>query len=121
LLKSKIHRATVTRTELSYEGSVTVDQKLLRAAGLLEHEKVLVANVQTGDRFETYCLASPEEGLICLNGAAARLAVPGDLVIVMAFGDFEEIEAQSHVPKIVLVDGRNRIVKPKKTKAAKNS
>jgi aspartate 1-decarboxylase len=102
----------VRRVELSYEGSVSVDGELLKAAGLYEHEKVLVANVQTGARFETYCLASPEPGLICLNGAAARLGAVGDLVIIMAFAEMEEGEAQGFAPKIVRVDERNRMIGP---------
>jgi aspartate 1-decarboxylase len=115
LLKSKIHRATVTATELGYEGSVTLGRELMRAAGLYEHEKVLIANVSTGGRFETYCLASGTPGLVCLNGAAARQAAVGDLVIIMAFADLDEAEAVGHAPKIVLVDGRNGIVaKPAK-------
>jgi aspartate 1-decarboxylase len=110
LLKSKIHRATVQKTELSYEGSVTIDKELLRAAGLLEFEKVLIANVNNGQRFETYCLASDEPGLVCLNGAAARLAAVGDLVIIMAFGQMEWEEAEKFQPKVVRVDERNRIL-----------
>ncbi|MDR1578648.1 MAG: aspartate 1-decarboxylase [Deltaproteobacteria bacterium] len=110
LLKSKIHRATVIKTELGYEGSVTIDRALTRAAGMYEHEKVLIANVNTGERFETYCLTSNEPGLLCLNGAAARLASVGDLVIVMAFAQIEEAEAVNFSPKVVRVDARNRIL-----------
>ncbi|MDR2141940.1 MAG: aspartate 1-decarboxylase [Deltaproteobacteria bacterium] len=110
LLKSKIHRAVVQRIALDYNGSVSIDGELMRAAGLYEHERVLIANVNNGQRFETYCLASAEKGLVCLNGAAARLAAVGDLVIIMAFAQMEEREARNFQPRVVKVDGLNRPV-----------
>jgi aspartate 1-decarboxylase len=113
LLKSKLHRATVTATALGYEGSVSLDRQLMRAAGLYEFEKVLIANVATGARFETYCLASDKPGVVCLNGAAARLAVIGDLVIIMAFTYVEASEAPNFKPQVALVDSQNRIINPR--------
>jgi aspartate 1-decarboxylase len=108
LLKAKIHRATVTATELDYVGSVTLDAGLLDAAGLQEYEKILAVNVTSGARFETYCIAGPRgSGVVCVNGAAARLAVPGDLLIVMAFCGLDRDEALAWKPRVVFVDGRN--------------
>jgi aspartate 1-decarboxylase len=108
VLKSKIHRASVTRTAPDYEGSITVDQKLLAASGICEYEKVLVADVNNGRRFETYCLSSPEEGLVCVNGAAARLVTEGDLIIIMAFALIKPKKAAGFRPKVLLVDSNNR-------------
>jgi aspartate 1-decarboxylase len=108
LLKSKIHRAKVTDISPDYEGSITVDERLLLQAGLCEFEKVLVADVNNGQRFETYCLASPRSGVVCVNGAAARLVSQGDLVIIMAFGQFEASEAAGFKPLVVKVDGQNK-------------
>ncbi len=110
LLKAKIHRATVTEANLNYEGSVTIDQTLLAASGLMAHELVHVVNINNGERFTTYVIeGTPGSGAICLNGAAARLVHPGDLVIIMAFGQFTAEEAKAHRPKVVLVDGKNRV------------
>jgi aspartate 1-decarboxylase len=111
LLKSKIHRATVTQVAPSYEGSIALDQDLMEASGITEFEKVLVANLANGARFETYCIKGGKGGgEISVNGAAARLASPGDLIIVMSFASYTPEEAQSHRPKVVRVDGGNRIV-----------
>jgi aspartate 1-decarboxylase len=111
LLKSKIHRATVTRTELDYVGSLTLDQDLMRAANLTEYEKILVVDIDNGARFETYCLQGPAGGgLVCVNGAAARLAAQGDKIIVMAFGWFSLEEAATHRPTVIFVDEKNRLV-----------
>ncbi|EAJ5792960.1 aspartate 1-decarboxylase, partial [Campylobacter coli] len=90
LLKSKIHRASVTEARLDYVGSISIDEKLLQASGILEYEKVQVVNVNNGARFETYTIATQEEGVVCLNGAAARLAEVGDKVIIMSYADFNE-------------------------------
>jgi aspartate 1-decarboxylase len=109
LLKSKIHRATVTEAELHYEGSITIDLDLLEAADIVEHEQVDVYNITTGDRFTTYAIpGEPGSGIICINGAAAHLARPGHLVIVASYADYEPEELREHDPRIVLVDERNR-------------
>jgi len=109
MLSSKIHRATVTRTDLDYEGSITVDAALLEAAGMLPYEAVWVWNVHNGGRFETYVLAGRRgSGEICLNGAAARKAQPGDLVIIATFALLEEQGARQHNPRVVQVDAQNR-------------
>ncbi len=113
LMKSKIHRATITSADLHYEGSLTVDEDLLDAADLLEHEEVQVVNVNNGARFSTYVIPGPRgSGVIQLNGAAARLGMAGDLVIVISYGVFEAAEAARHTPTVVFVDERNRIVRP---------
>jgi aspartate 1-decarboxylase len=110
LMKSKIHRATVTRADLNYEGSIAVDVDLLDAAGLRSGEAVYVWNVNNGERFETYALPLARgSGEICVNGAAARLVQVGDLVIVTAFGWVEEASAREG--KVVLVDEKNRVLR----------
>jgi len=107
----KIHRATVTHADLEYEGSVTIDEGLMEAAGMLEHEEVHVLNVTRGSRLVTYTLKGPRgSGVICINGAAAHLNSPGDMVILATYGEMENDEAMAHQPKVVLVDGKNRIV-----------
>jgi aspartate 1-decarboxylase len=112
-MKSKIHRATITSADLHYEGSLTVDEDLLDAADLCEHEEVQVVNVNNGARFSTYVIPGPRgSGVIQLNGAAARLGMAGDLVIVISYGVFDEAEAERHVPTVVFVDERNRIMRP---------
>jgi aspartate 1-decarboxylase len=111
LFKSKIHRATVTQADLDYEGSVTIDRDLLRAADILPYEKVAVWNVTRGTRLETYALEGPSgSGVICINGAAAHLNQPGDLVILATFAEVEEAELAGWKPTVVFVDGQNRIV-----------
>lgn len=110
MLKSKIHRATIMRVDPNYEGSLTCDPVLLKAADILPGEKVLVANLRNGIRFETYAIKG-KRGEICLNGAAARLGRVGDIVIVMAFASMTRREARSHRPKIVKVDKHNLILK----------
>lgn len=113
LMKSKIHRATITSADLHYEGSLTVDEDLLDAANLVRYEEIQVVNVNNGQRFTTYVIPGPRaSGVIQLNGAAARLGVPGDLVILISYGLFEEAEAEQHVPTVVFVDDRNRQVRP---------
>lgn len=111
LLKSKIHRATVTRSDLNYEGSIAVDADLLEAADIQPFEAVHVWNVSNGSRLQTYALAVGRgTGEICLNGAAARLAQAGDLVIIASFAWLDEKEAASASPKLVFVDAKNHIV-----------
>lgn len=111
MFKSKIHRGTVTHADLDYEGSVTIDASLMRAADILPHEHVHVWNITRGTRVQTYAIEGPpDSGLICVNGAAAHQNSPGDLVIVATFADFDEAELMSYEPKVVLVDRRNRIV-----------
>jgi len=112
VLRAKIHRARVTETHLDYEGSITIDADLLDAAGVLPGEAVLVANVTNGTRHETYVLAGERgSGTICLNGAAARLGEPGDVVIILAFAYLEPDELADHRPQKILVDDRNRYVR----------
>ena len=109
LLKGKIHRATVTQCDLNYEGSISVDATLLDRAGILAHEQVDVLNITNGQRFTTYAIPAPAgSGMIGINGAAARLAQKGDLVIIVAYARMEEAEAKSFNPRVVLVDGHNR-------------
>ena len=109
MLKSKIHRATVTDCDLHYVGSITIDPDLLEAADILEHEQVHVVDVDNGARFETYAIEG-ERGQVCLNGAAARLVSPGDKVIVITYADYERAELDAYVPRVVHVDGRNRVI-----------
>jgi aspartate 1-decarboxylase len=112
MLKGKIHRATVTDANLDYEGSITVDQKLMEAADIIQFEQVHIYNVSNGNRFETYCIEGPPgSGTICLNGAAARMVSRGDLVIIAAYGLMNAEEIKNHKPKLVYVDAQNRIVK----------
>lgn len=109
MLKSKIHRATITEADLDYEGSLTIDAGLMEAANILPYEMVHVYNVSNGERFETYAIAGDKgSGIICLNGAAARKGMRGDLIIITTFATYEAAELAAHKPKIVLVDGRNR-------------
>jgi aspartate 1-decarboxylase len=113
MFKSKIHRATVTHADLDYEGSVTIDAELMRAADILPYERVNVWNVSRGTRIETYALEGPSaSGVLCVNGAAAHQNRPGDLVIVATFAEYDAEELARHVPKVVLVDAQNRIVCP---------
>ena len=109
--KSKIHRATVTHADLDYEGSVSIDEDLLEAADIWEHEAVHVWNVTRGTRLQTYAIKGPRgSGVVCINGAAAHLNKPGDTVILAAFAELEESEARTFAPTVVLVDSQNRIV-----------
>lgn len=111
MMKSKIHRATVTEACLNYVGSITIDQDLLDAADIWENEKVQIVNNNNGARLETYTIAGERgSGIICLNGAAARLVQPGDTVIIISYGAFDETAAKSHQPRLVFVGGDNRIV-----------
>ncbi|OJT95313.1 MAG: aspartate 1-decarboxylase [Alphaproteobacteria bacterium 65-7] len=113
LLKGKIHRAAVTQCDLHYEGSISVDSALMERAGILPHEQVDVLNINNGQRFTTYAIPAPAgSGMIGVNGAAARLAQKGDLVIIIAYARMSEAEAKSFVPRVVLVDEANRPQSP---------
>jgi aspartate 1-decarboxylase len=110
MFKSKIHRATVTQADLDYEGSLTLDRNLLEAADILPYEQVHVWNVTRGTRLSTYAMVGEAgSGVVCINGAAAHLVSPGDLVIIATFTDLDEAEARKHHPRVVLVDENNRI------------
>lgn len=112
MMKSKIHRATVTEANLNYAGSLTLDPELMERAGLFANERIQVVNINTGDRFETYVIPGERgKGTVCLNGAAARLGHPGDLVIAIAYALMTPDEARVHVPCIVHVDGGNRVTR----------
>ena len=109
--KSKIHRATVTQADLDYEGSVTIDEDLMEAAGIWNWEAVHIWNITRGTRLQTYAIKGARgSGVICINGAAAHLNKPGDMVILATFAELEESEARTFVPKVVLVDRQNKIV-----------
>jgi aspartate 1-decarboxylase len=111
MLKSKIHRARVTDANINYEGSITIDRKLMAAADILPYEQVHVLNINNGARFTTYAIEGGEgSGDICLNGAAARLAVKGDTVIILTYCQVPEEETKNHRPKIVHVNEKNNIV-----------
>ena len=111
-MKAKIHRAIVTQADLNYVGSVTIDTKLLREAGIVEYEKVQIVDIENGNRFETYAIAGEENsGIICLNGAAAKCVSVGDKVIIMAYATMTPQEAQTHRPMVLFVDGKNSIVR----------
>ncbi len=110
MLKSKIHRATLTGTDLNYEGSIAIDRDLLRAADILPGEQVHVLNLNNGSRLVTYAIeAEPGSGTILLNGPAARQGVPGDLVVIITYGGFSPDEARCYRPQVVKVDTQNRI------------
>jgi aspartate 1-decarboxylase len=111
LFKSKIHRATVTQAELYYEGSLTLDRDLMRAADLLQYEQVAIVNVANGERFETYLIEGPAgSGVVCLNGPAARKGAVGDEIIIISYGQYEDAEAlKDFQPTVILVDKKNKI------------
>jgi aspartate 1-decarboxylase len=114
MCKGKIHRATITQANLNYIGSITIDVDLLEAADIYPYEKVQVVNINNGARLETYAIAGARgSGVICLNGAAARLNSEGDLVIIISYGQFDETEIRSLVPHVVFVDETNRITEKK--------
>jgi len=116
LLKSKIHRATVTDACLDYEGSITIDKELMEAAHLFPHEKVQVLNMNNGERFETYVIeGKSKSGIICLNGAAARLVQKNDLIIIAAYVSMTPKEARNWKPRIVKVNSENRIIVKKRS------
>ncbi len=111
MLKAKLHRATVTEANLNYTGSITIDRHLMDESGLLPHEKVQIVNINNGARFETYVIEGPRNsGIICLNGAAARLVQPGDKIIVMAYVQLTPEEANGFEPKVLLLNDDNTIL-----------
>ena len=115
MLKCKIHRATVTEAVLHYEGSITIDEGLMEAAGLLEYEQVDIYNIDNGNRFSTYVIRGERDsGVVCVNGAAARKVSRGDLLIVANYAAYEEKELANFRPTLVYVDGRNRITSVKR-------
>ena len=117
MLKSKIHRATVTEADLNYIGSISLDPELMAAADILEHEQVAVLDIDNGARFETYAITG-QPGQVCLNGAAARLVHVGDKVIIITYADYEREELEHHTPTVVHVDQWNRAVPENRTVTA---
>jgi aspartate 1-decarboxylase len=114
MLKAKIHRAAVTESNLHYVGSITIDRTLMEASGILEYEKVSVVDIDNGSRFDTYVIEGDcGSGVICVNGAAARLVQPGDKVIILAYCQMDSEEAENHSPKIVFVGSGNKILEIK--------
>lgn len=114
LLKSKIHRATVTQADLDYVGSVTIDQELMQSADVVEHERIEIYNITNGNRFTTYAIhGEAGSGMICINGAAAHLASPGDLVILATYAEYDEAEIDTHHPLVVHVDENNVASSPR--------
>ena len=112
LLTAKIHRAIVTQADLDYVGSITIDSRLLQESGIMEYEKVEIADIDNGNRFETYAIAGEEDsGIICLNGAAARCVNVGDKIIIMAYASMTPEEACQHKPAVLFVDSKNKIVR----------
>lgn len=112
MLKSKLHRARVTQADLNYEGSITIDKELMDAADIVNFEKVAVWNITNGQRFETYAIEGERgSGVICINGAAARLVSEGDLVIIASFCELDESEVARHNPKLVLIDSETNRIK----------
>ncbi|MCI9413993.1 MAG: aspartate 1-decarboxylase [Clostridiales bacterium] len=111
MLKSKIHRATITDADIQYEGSITISADLIEQADIREYEKVLVVDVNNGARFETYVIQTDKPGVICVNGAAARLVSIGDKVIIMSFCFCEEILQKDYRPRVVILDERNCVKK----------
>ncbi|WP_336824651.1 aspartate 1-decarboxylase [Sporosarcina sp. USHLN248] len=119
MMNSKLHRATVTEANLNYVGSITIDQDLLDAAGLLPNEKVQIVNNNNGARFETYIIAGERgSGVICVNGAAARLVQPGDIVIIISYVFMSDEEAKVHEPTVLLLDEKNGIQQVIREKAS---
>lgn len=119
LLKSKIHRATVTEADLDYVGSITLDPLLMAAADLVPHERVEIYNITNGERFATYAVTgAPGTGEVCINGAAAHKARAGELVIIASYAEYDEAELAGHEPRLVFVDGANRIVDRSRAGAA---
>ena len=115
MCKSKIHRATVTQADLHYEGSLTVDSDLLDAADIIPYERVQVCNINNGERFETYIIPGKRRtGIICLNGAAARLGSVGDEIIVITYATYTEEELKNYKPTVIILDKKNKIIDIKK-------
>ena len=113
MLKSKIHRARVTQLNIDYEGSITIDKKLMEEADILPYEQVQVLNINNGARFTTYAIGGEASGEICLNGAAARLAAKGDIIMVLSYCYVEDDEAHNFTPKLIYVDAKNAITESK--------
>ena len=112
MLKGKIHRATVTQADLDYVGSITIDEDLMKASGILEYEQVHIVDINNGARFETYVIAGePGSGIICLNGAAARMVQKDDKIIIMAYCTVTEEELKTYKPTVVFVDDDNKVEK----------
>jgi len=110
MLKSKLHRVTVTHAELEYEGSCAIDTELLKAADIQEYEQISIYNITNGERFTTYAIsAEPNSGIISINGAAAHKANPGDMLIIATYGNYNELELKSYSPQLVYVDKKNQI------------
>ena len=110
LLKSKLHRATVTEADLNYVGSITIDEELMKVSNIVEYEKVQIVNINNGHRFETYVIAGrPGSGIMCLNGAAARMAQVGDKIIIMSYASMTAEEAKSHKTTVVLLGEDNQV------------
>lgn len=118
MMKSKIHRATVTGADLHYIGSISLDPELMKRADILENEQVAILDVDNGARFETYAIVG-EPGEVCLNGAAARLVQPGDRVIVITYAEYEDAELDGYAPTVVHVDTANRAVDPELVPASR--
>jgi len=113
MMKGKIHRATVTESNLDYQGSITVDVGLLEKAGIIPYEQVDIYNITNGERFTTYAIVGPRDsGVICINGAAAHKAKKGDLVIIVSYAAYPDNELEGFKPKVVFVDGQNKVVSP---------
>lgn len=122
MLKSKIHRATVTGADLHYEGSITIDKDLMEASDIIPYEAVCVWDVDNGNRFETYAIEGERgSGVICINGAAARMVAPRDLVIIASFVNMDNEEALLHEPKLVFVDDKNRMLPTRKEEAGQGT
>jgi aspartate 1-decarboxylase len=111
MLLSKVHRAVITDADVDYVGSLTMPPEVVEAAGFLQHEQIMVADITTGARFWTYVMVGEEAGKFCLNGAAAKLGAPGDIVIIFTFAWMDEAEAKPHVPRVVHMDEKNAIVR----------
>lgn len=112
MLKSKLHRATVTDANLNYEGSLTIDRQLMEEVGLLPFEKIKIYNINNGERFDTYVIEGPAgSGVIALNGAAARKGLTGDLIIIVSYALYDQTELVSYQPRIAVLDRDNRVVK----------
>ena len=112
MLRGKIHRATVTEADITYEGSLTIDETLLEAAGMIPYEEVRVSNLNNGERFETYVIPGKRDsGIICLNGPTARKGTVGDIIIIFSYGYYMEEAVKDHTPVIIRVDGNNRIIR----------
>jgi aspartate 1-decarboxylase len=122
MLKSKIHRATLTGADLQYEGSITIDKDLMEAADIIPYEAVCVWDVNNGSRFETYAIEGERgSGVVCVNGAAARMVAPNDLVIIASFVSMDNAEALAHEPRLVFVDDKNRMLPARKEQAGQGT